>query len=216
MFARAFRLLLLCAALPLALSSCDSVLGEDFGTVTYPLTYEVRDALPIRYPPTSVMQQLQNDGEDRYPIQFYIPVDLSGQASWLTNSSVVDEVRITGVTMRIEDNSLTVPIEPVELRVGEGSDQRFVVPGTRNDSFEGALQVAVTETIAVQSPPFSGTVEADIVEGNTSAAGQRIAQLNFGIGMGTEFVVPEGNIPEGGSANARFTLEMQFVINPLN
>lgn len=216
MFARVSRLLLLCAALPLALASCDELLGEDFGTITYPLEYEIPVNFPIAYPPLATLQQLQNDGEDRYPIQFYVPVDLSGQTSWLTGSNVVDEVRIVGVTMEIAENTMTTPIEPVEFRVGDGSGQEFTVPGTRNDSFEGALQVAVTPLIELQAPPFTGTQAAEIVSANTTAAATRIAELDFGVGLGTELVIPAGELPEGGRANARFTLELQFVINPIN
>ena len=216
MIARAARLLALVLTLPLALTACDEVLNGDFATVTQDLSYEIPVDFPIAYPGASALEQLQNDGEDRFPIQFYIPIDLQGQASWLANSSVVDEVRIVGVTMQISDNTLSTPIEPVELRIGAATDQRFEAPGTRNESFEAALQVATTPVVALQDPAFTGPVQAEVVAANSSAAGQRIAALDFGVGLGTELVIPEGNLPASGRANARFTLDLEFVINPIN
>ncbi|MFT4704455.1 MAG: hypothetical protein ACI81R_002160 [Bradymonadia bacterium] len=208
---------LLSIALLAPVIGCSDVLDDarELATLRRTIDFEVPQALPIAFPSNSVMQQMQNQGEDEYPIQFYVPIDLSSQAEWLTSRDIVEAVNIVGVTMVIEDNTLTTPIEPVEFRVGRTDGLTVVAPGLQSDIFAEAIQVSITPVIDAQSPPFTGAVDSEIVPANTAAASAFIKELNFGIGMGTILRIPAGTLPEGGSANARFTLQLEFVVNPL-
>lgn len=209
----AVRALALCLALA-GLTGCD-LFGDtdELGTISLPLTFSIPGTYPIVYPSAEEFARLENEGENTYPLQFYIPVDLQGIDSRLPNANVVQEVRVVGITMEVVQNNLRTPIEPIEFRVG-ASDTSFDAPGTRSQSYESAFPIGVTDQIPVQDPGFTGTVEATIIEDNQSEAGRFIAELDFGIGVGTELVIPDGNIPGGGAARVEFSLDLQFVLNP--
>ena len=211
--ALAVRLLALALALPFT-SGC-GLFGavEDLGSISIPLTFDLPGAYPIAYPSAEQFEQLQSQGEVTFPIQFYVPVDIAGIDSRIPSTDVVQEVRVSGITMNVVQNTLQTPLEPIEFRIGT-SDASFDIPGTRNQSYESALPIGVTDQIPVQDPTFTGPVEAMIVADNQSQAGQLIADLDFGVGIGTELVIPEGNIPGGGAARVEFTLELQFVVSP--
>ncbi len=135
----------------------------------------------------------------------------NGISDDIPGASAVEEVRITGVEVTISDNTLDTDIEPFEVRIGD--------PGTEvlgaeiaGDDWNNALLVAVTETAG---PGFQGVMDADIVTENQSTTGRKIANLQFGIGIGTALVIPQGDIQPGGTARAQFTFHLDFVVKPL-
>ena len=203
-------LALAAAGLVTSAAGCDII--EDATTITIPVTYEIPRTIPIAYPGSERLSQLQNENADVYPIVNYLPVDLEGVNSQIPGSQVVREVRVVAIRMNIESNTLDTSLQEFDFRVGE--------PGTEllgqevgGSDWDSALSIGITD---VQPAGHVGVVNANMVAENLSAAGERIADLNFGFGIGTSLVIPAGDIPEGGVANVRFTLDLEFLIRPLN
>lgn len=213
-FSRRIALIGLAGTFALGVSGC-SVLNEtisDLTTITVPVTYEIPRSIPIAFPGDERLSALQNDGADVYPIVNYLPIDLSAVSSQIPGAEVVEEVRIVGISMDVEGNTLSTPLEAFDFRIGE--------PGTEllgqevgGSDWDAALSVGVT---AEQIAAFVGVVPATMNQGNLSPAGQQIADLSFGFGIGTQLEIPSGNLQEGGVANVRFTLELEFIIKVLN
>ena len=192
------------------------ILGEtlsDLTSITIPFTYEVPRSIPIAYPGSERLSQLQNENEDVYPVVNYLPIDISAVLpNGVPGASAIEEVRVVGITMTIEDNTLDTSLQEFDFRVGE--------PGTEllgqevgGSDWDTALSIGVTP---VQPAGQTGAVPADMVVENLSAAGQQIAQLSFGFGIGTSLVIPEGDLPGGGVATVRFTLRMELIVQPLD
>lgn len=200
-------------------ASCE-LLGDpdDLLSFTIPVTYTIPMTLPLAYPDLDRIEQLQNNNERSVPIFFYLPVDVSGLDERLTNGEIVEEVQITGLTMDVQSNTLEdVALQPFEIRIG--------APGTAvtgqgnendgsNDDWNNAVQVAVTELIPPTTPPFTGEVQATIA-GDQTGASDRIAQLSFGMGIGTSLSIPEGDFTGGGQADLQFTISLGFLVAPL-
>ena len=188
----------------LTLASCELFEDtEDLLAVNIPLEYEIPTALPIIVPGSEAIANLPvQNGEIVVNIPpVYVPIDLAGQDDRLSGgASVVKSVQIVGMDMTIDENTLDIPIQPIELRIG-----------TPDQDFDQALPVAITNELA---PGFTGTDVAEIIAQNSEAAGETVADLAFGMGMGTQLIIPEDNIPEGGQANARFTLRLNIKIAP--
>lgn len=204
-------------ALGLATASCE-VVGDttDLLQVTIPVTYTLPITVPVAYPGNERLAELRSNGERSVQILSYVPVDLGSIDDRLTNANVVEEVRIESITMEVVENTLDeVAIQPFEIRVGEPGTQ-ILGAEVAGAEWESALLVGSTPVIAVASPPFTGTVPAEIVAANQGAAASKIANLEFGFGMGTELLLPEGDLPaSSGRADVRFTLQLAFVIDPL-
>lgn len=192
--------LLLIAPTPL-MASCDLLSDpKELLTFNVDTTIEVPGALPIIYPSTQQIADLpvNANGEREFQLPaVYFPVPLPSEVS----NGLIERVEINTVTLTIANNTLDVPIEPIELRVGG--------PGTTYES-------ADTAAISVTLPPgFNGASEAEIAEQNRTRIGTIIAGADFSMGMTTSFVIPAGAPPAGGSADARFTLGLRFVVSPL-
>jgi len=188
----------------MTLASCELFEDtEDLLAINIPLEYEIPQALPIIIPGSeAIANSPVENGEIVIDIPtVYLPVDIAGQDERLSaGTSVVKSVQIVGMDMTIDENTLDIPIQPIELRIG-----------TTDQDFDQALPVAITSELA---PGFTGTDVAEIIAQNSEAAGEYVGNLQFGIGMGTQLIIPEDNIPEGGQANARFTLRLNIKIAP--
>ncbi len=196
-------------------SSC-GLLGDtdDLLNFTIPVTYTIPATLPIQYPPLDQIEQMQNNNERSLAIISYIPVDASSLDSRLTSGELVEEVRITGMTMSVLTNTLEdVNIEPFEIRVGAPGTQ-FMGSEDGGTDWGDAIPVAVTPVVLAATPGFVGDVPA-VIAPDQLGASDRIAQLQFGIGFGTTLSIPEGEFTSGGKAEVQFTIELGFVVSPL-
>lgn len=213
-FSRRQALLLTTAFMMSANAGC-GILSEtldDLTTFEVPFTYEVPRSIPIAYPGDERLTELQNGDEDIYPIVNYLPIDISAVLpNDVPGANAIEEVRVVGIIMTIEDNTLDTSLQEFDFRVGE--------PGTEllgqevgGSDWDAALSIGTT---AVQPAGTTGAVDADMVAANLSAAGQRIAELSFGFGIGTSLVIPAGDLPAGGVATVRFTLQMVLIVKAL-
>jgi len=205
---------LVVTALAGSVQGCGLLDTDELLTFNIPLTYTLPVTIPIAYPPSGRLSDLRAQGSTSVPIQSYVPVSvdqLQGVDSRLTNQDIVQEVRIDSVTMVVESNTLTdVALQPFEFRVGEPGVQVLAAELAGGD-FENAMIAAV---VPAQSPGFTGSVPGQIVDANRSPIGRRIAELDFGIGIGTSLLL-DGQIPEGGKAEVKFTIRLVFVVKPL-
>ncbi len=192
-----------------------SILGDtlsELTTITVPLTYEIPRSIPVAFPGDERLSALQNDGADIYPIVNYLPIDLSSVSSQIPGADVVQEVRIVGISMDVESNTLSTPLEGFDFRIGEPGTE-LVGQEVGGANWDSALSVGMTDE---QIPAFVGVVPAVMNQGNLSPAGQQIADLSFGFGIGTQLEIPAGELQDGGVANVRFTLELEFIIKVLD
>ncbi|MFT6395919.1 MAG: hypothetical protein ACJAYU_000661 [Bradymonadia bacterium] len=213
-FTRRTALIGLAGAFAMSAPGC-SILGDtisDLATITVPVTYEIPRSIPIAFPGDERLAALQNDGADVYPIVNYLPIDLSSVSSQIPGAEVVEEVRIVGISMDVEGNSLSTPLEAFDFRIGEPGTE-LIGQEVGGADWDSALSVGITDE---QVAAFVGVVPAVMNQGNLSPAGQQIADLSFGFGIGTQLEIPAGNLQEGGVANVRFTLELEFIIKVLN
>ena len=203
-------LALAAAGMIASVAGCDII--EDATTLTIPVSYEIPQTVPIAYPGSERLSQLQNESADVYPIVNYLPIDLQDVHSQIPGADAVREVRVVAIRMNIESNTLDTSLQEFDFRVGEPGTQ-LLGQEVGGSDWDSALSIGVTD---VQPAGMTGVVNANMVAENLSTAGQQIADLSFGFGIGTSLVIPEGNIPEGGVANVRFTLDLEFLIRPLN
>lgn len=207
-------------ALPLAavlvlLGSCDFAEENDLLAITIPVTYTIPVQIPVVYPGSERIAELQARNERSVPIVSYVPVDLGSADNRIASAAVIEEVRIEGVTMEVVSNTLAdVDIQPFEIRVGEPGTQ-VLAAELGGDDWASALSVAVTPVIEAAAPPFTGSVAAEINSANQAAAAQRMAAIEFGLGFGTSLSIEQGDLPVGGRADVKFTLQLAVVIDPL-
>lgn len=205
------------STLALGSASCELV-GDttDILAVRVPVTYTLPVTIPVAYPGNERLSELQANGETSVPILSYIPVDLGTVDDQLTNANLVEEVIIEAVTMEVVSNTLEeVTIQPFEIRVGEPGTEILGAEVAGSD-WDSALVVGATPSIQPATPPFTGSIPAEMNTANQLAAAQRIANLEFGFGMGTELTIPSGELPSSsGRADVRFTLQLVFVVDPL-
>ena len=150
--ALAVRLLALALALPFT-SGC-GLFGavEDLGSISIPLTFDLPGAYPIAYPSAEQFEQLQSRGEVTFPIQFYVPVDIAGIDSRIPSTDIVQEVRVSGITMNVVQNTLQTPLEPIEFASAPPT-RELGMQGPRNQSYESALPIGV---MTRSGGPFCG------------------------------------------------------------
>lgn len=210
-------LTMLVALLALGTSAC-GLLGDasELLTIRVPVTYTVPVSIPVAYPGNQTLSELIENGETSVPIITYVPIDLRSVSDELANADVVEEVVIQAISMEVEENTLEdAAIQPFEVRVGEPGTE-IVGENVAGASWDSALVIGTTPTIEIATPPFTGTVQADINAQNQQEVADEIARLQFGLGMGTELLIPEGGVPDSsGVARCRFTLELVFVVDPL-
>lgn len=201
------RLAPIVALLALAISSCE-LFGDpnEALILDVPVSVTLPQALPILYPSSSQIADLPvgSDGRRVYELPPAYVTDLDVVALDPSVAEIADRiegVEIAGVDVTIVANSLDVPIEPIEIRVGEAGQP-----------WASALPAAVTDTLPVG---FEGETQASIVADNRSMVAEELGTLRFGMGVGTYFVIPEGELPSGGRANARFTVRIILKVSPL-
>lgn len=203
------------AALPILIAGCDFAEENDLLAITIPLTYTVPVELPVVYPGSERIAELEARNERSVAIVSYVPVDLGSADDRIANAEVIEEVRIEAVTMEVVSNTLDdVALQPFEIRVGEPGTQVLGAELAGQD-WDSALAVAVTPVVAASSPPFTGNVPAEINSANQAAAAQRMAAIEFGLGFGTSLSIEQGNLPAGGRADVKFTFQLAVVIDPL-
>ncbi len=154
--------------------------------------------LPVIYPSAEELDGIptgaNGDRTIELPPIYANNIDLSAFAPSIGGGSVIDSVEIVGVTLTIEDNSLDVPIQPIDIRVGEAQA-----------TFDTALGVALSDELP---PRFAGEHQAPIITTNQAAVGDILAGAAFGVGMRTQLVIPP-DLPAGGRATARLKLRMR-------
>lgn len=192
----------------LALTFLSAGCGELFGdpnellAVNIPVTISAPFSLPVQVPSTGLEQYptLDDGSIELPPIEIYQPIDLSSYTGEVSSPDQIDSITIEAVTAIVEGNTLNIPIAPIELRVG-----------AQEDDFDSALVVAITDEIP---PGFNGEQPATVIEDNREAAGERIADVQFGMGFGVQMVIPAGVVPSG-DATISFELDLNIKIKPL-
>lgn len=202
-------------AAPLATAGCGIIDTSEVLGVTVPLTYEIPVDIPVVYPGSERIAQLQAENKRSVDILAYVPVDLAQVSEQIAKADVIEEVRIESVTMEVISNTLEdVDIQPFEIRIGEPGTQ-VLGAEVAGAEWNSALVAAIVPTVEASTPAFTGVVPADVVPENRTAVAEQIAQLQFGVGMGTALSIEQGNLPEGGRADVRFTFTLAIRINPL-
>jgi hypothetical protein len=179
--------------------------ATELATITIPVTFPVPVPLPLVYPSADQLAALPLNNDNEYVVEIppvYVNADLAGLDPRLEQgASVVREIRLTGVTLSISDNTIDVPLQPIELRIG-----------AVDTDFDQAMPAALSDELAAQ---FEGDHQAPLVADNSAEIAQTLAALRFGAGLGTTVLIPEGSLPAGGRATARFTLRLEIDINPI-
>ena len=194
---------------------------EEITQIRIPIPIDVPQALPIQLPPQQVIDAapteadgsrvLETCGANENPssgdaclLPIYISdldliaLDTSGQLEQYQD--VIEGIEIASVTATVSNNSLTVSVQPIELRVG--------APGA---DYAGATTAAATP---VFGPGFTGTEPGTIDEGNREAVGAILGGFQFGIGMGTSVFIP-ADAQASGQADVQLSMVIEVIVNPL-
>lgn len=188
----------------LTMTGC-ALLGTEDDPLAFavPFTFTIPADLPILYP-----TELINGGQvaaDSQSVPLHVLVPLPSIPSLLpggglSNNQVITRVEIVSITATIDNNTLNIPIEPIQVRVGDS-----------NDTWATAVLAAET----AQLPPgFTGEEEGEAVAANREAAGELLASGDAKIGFGTEWLLNEGDIPEG-RAGLRLSVKFRAIVSPL-
>ena len=201
------RLPLMVLLLALALPSCE-LFGDPSEALVLdvPVSVTLPQPLPILYPSARQIADLPvgSDGRRVYevPPAYISDLDIVALDSEVEQiADRIEGIEIAGVDVSISANSLDVPIEPIEIRVGQAGQP-----------WSAALPTAVTDTLPIG---FEGDTQAALVADNRDMVTEELGTLRFGLGVGTYFVIPEGDLPSGGRANAEFTVRLILKVSPL-
>ena len=189
----------------MTMTGCELLGGEeDPLAFSVPFTFTFPAELPIVYPTELINGGEIADDSQSVPLHIMIPMPSipellpSGQMS---NSDVITRVEIVSITATIDNNTLNIPIEPIQVRVGDS-----------NDTWGTAILAAET----IQLPPgFTGEEEGEAVAANQDDAGELLARGGAKIGFGTEWLLNEGDIPEG-RAGLRLSIKFRAIVSPLS
>jgi hypothetical protein len=201
---RLLRSLLCVAGLAMTplMSGCEW-LGDDDDpfAVAVPFNFTALPSLPIRYPSSELIDgsEAGNDGTRRVPLYVYIPIP---EANFFPDSisdlDLVERVEVVSVTVTVDENSLTIPIEAVEVRVGRSGDSW--------------READVAATTAQLPPGFVGEEVGEAVAANQRSLGEVIADGGAKIGFGTEWLLNEGDLPTG-SANMKVEIQFRAIVS---
>ncbi len=201
------RLPLMVLLLALVLPSCE-LFGDpsDALILDVPVSVTLPQALPILYPNARQIADLPvgSDGRRVYEVPpAYVSdfdiVALDPEVAQIADR--IEGIEIAGVDVSISANSLSVPIAPILIGVGAAGQP-----------WPSALPAAVTDTLPIG---FEGVSQAAIIADNREQVTDELGTLRFGLGVGTYFVIPEGELPSGGRANAVFTVRIILKVSPL-
>lgn len=177
--------------------------ASDVFGINIPITIPIPVPLPIVYPSVDQLDGVPTgvNGSRTWeiPAVYASNINLSDYSPSISGNSIIDSIEITSVTLKVNNNTLEVPIEPIEIRVGDGG-------GT----YETALPAARTAQLAAG---FTGEHVAVAIPENQAAVGDILAGLNFGIGMQTQLVIP-ADFPGGGQATVQLELKLRVRIAP--
>jgi hypothetical protein len=187
------------------MTGCELLGGEeDPLAFAVPFTFTFPADLPIVYPTELINGGEISDDSQSVPLHILIPMPSipellpSGQMS---NSDVITRVEIVSITATIDNNTLNIPIEPIQVRVGDSGD---------------TWRTAILAAETAQLPPgFTGEEEGQAVAANQDEAGELLARGGAKIGFGTEWLLNEGDIPEG-RAGLRLSIEFRAIVSPLS
>jgi hypothetical protein len=188
-------------------TGCNWLDGDDPLSFSVPITIPLPGPLPIQYPDENLYpnpEWLDND-RDRGRTAIAIPlpaaVDIpSFMPGGVSNNQVITRVDVDNLLVTVEDNTLNIPIEPFEVRVGiEGQRWREMTPAAR------------TEQVA---PGVTGEVPGSAVEDNRIEVGELLASGEARMRLGTEWVLNEGD-PPSGRARVRGSLRLRVRVSPL-
>lgn len=207
MFGKSLRLMSFCAVVSMGASFAGCSLLDDPAnllTVNVPVSVTVPGQLPIIYPSNDTIAGLpvQSNGERVFQVPaIYVPgPDIAAQIPALSGDNVIRSVRVRRVFVTVTDNTMPVPIEPIEIRIG-----------TLQNDFDQAYPMAFTAEVA---PGQNGEVDGEIIADNVDPIGQILRTASFGLGMTTQLIIPEGTPPSGGRANAQFSFELEVTVGP--
>jgi hypothetical protein len=168
-----------------------------------PFTFTFPAELPIVYPTELISGGQVAADSQSVPLHFLIPMPSIPEllpGGGLSNSEVITRVEIVSITATIDNNTLNIPIEPIQVRVGDS-----------NDTWATAILAAETAQLPAG---FTGEEEGDAVAANQENAGALLANGGAKIGFGTEWLLNEGDIPEG-RAGLRLSIKFRAIVSPL-
>lgn len=177
------------------------VLGQYFD-IQREFTVTLPGSLPIFYPSQDLINgaQIGSDGVRRVPLHTpMIPFNLSSIAGFEVGGiRAIERIELVSLDVDVENNTLNIPIEPIEIRFGR--------PG--GGGWDNALPAAASAPL---QPGFTGEAEGEIIAQNDAEVTELLTELDLTFGIGTEWVLNEGDIPEG-RANVKVSMTIRVVV----
>ena len=165
-------------------------------------TVSLPGSLPIFYPSQGLIDgaQIGSDGVQRVPLHTpMIPLDLSSLAGFEVGGiRAIERIELVSLDVDVENNTLNIPIEPIEVRFGRAG----------GGGWDSALPAAATAPL---QPGFTGEAEGEIVAQNDAEVTALLTELDLTFGIGTEWVLNEGDVPEG-RANVKVSMTIRVVV----
>ncbi|TVR02653.1 MAG: hypothetical protein EA398_07035 [Deltaproteobacteria bacterium] len=158
-----------------------------------PITIPVEVPMPIMLGGADLPAGIPAGTRQELP-PVYIDQDLRSELPDDIPADRVDRIELTAVARACATNTLTVDIEPMEIRVGSAGS-----------SFDGALLAASLPALAAGA---AGAVDGTIDDENRAEVGSSLASLNFGIGFQVAFVT--GAEPPAGQADCVLELSLRI------
>ena len=126
--------------------------------------------------------------------------------------SALQSVELSEVVLIVDDNSLEVPLVPVEFRVGP-SATNFLDSVVAYRWFDGAVPAADGEEIEAG---FEGEYELSLIEDNASDVSGHLGDLDFGMALQLGTYTDAGVLPQGrASVKIRVGLRFRFGVSGL-
>lgn len=196
------RFLILGASLLAALSTtgCEWLQEEGKGILGQYIDLEREFTISLPEFPVAYPVEFLPDGdaitqEQRVPFNTpMIGFDLSAATEFdVQGIDLIDRIELASMEIIVDENTLNIPMEAVEIRFG--------APG---ESYAQAVTAAATDPI---TPGMTGTIQGEVIAQNDAEVTALLTGGDFRFGLGTEWVLNEGPLPQG-----RATMKIRMTI----
>jgi hypothetical protein len=196
------RILILAASLAAALTStgCEWLQDEGRGVLGQYVTLQREFTISLPQFPVAYPTEFLPDGDaitEPQRVPFNTPMvgfDLSSATEFdVQGIDVIDRIELASMEILVDENTLNIPMEAIEIRFG-GDGQNY----------SQAVTAAATDPI---TPGTTGTIQGEVIAQNNSQVTALLTGGNFRFGLGTEWVLNEGPLPEG-----RATIKIRMTI----
>ncbi len=184
----------------LSASGCDWLQDEGRGLLGQYIDVEREFTVSLPEFPVAYPLEFLPDGdaitqEQRVPFNTpMVGFDLSAATEFnVQGINLFERIELVGMEIIVDENTLNIPMEAVEIRFGG--------PG---ESYGQAVTAAATDPI---TPGTTGTIQAEVIAQNDAEVTALLTGGNFRFGLGTEWVLNEGPLPEG-----RATMKIRITI----